>query len=224
MSALLLCATTCSQTDPLPTADASAGRASDAQGATDDGLGAKPAVQPDTAGLAPCLAQPVGNHGVGKPCSANKDCFGQFAVTCLTDLGAAAPRFCTEYCFGFADECEGGVCMPRGKQPAICVPPACAARYAVPVPVGVTCTEDCVAPPSALGVGKPCTTHEHCAGQIAQSCPYVFRPDNQKWCTMLCSEDEECGAGAVCWKRKTTESGNTFTIGSCANAACCWMP
>ena len=173
---------------------------------------------------AACLAQAVGSHGVGKPCGTGKDCLGQWAVTCLTDLGPGAPSLCTEYCFGFPGECDGSVCMPRGKKAAVCVPAACAARYAVPVPVGITCTEDCAAPPSKFGVGKPCTVHEDCTGQIAKSCPYVFRPDNQKWCTMLCNEDEECGPGAVCWKRKTTEAGVRFTIGSCANAACCWMP
>ena len=172
----------------------------------------------------PCLAEPIGDHGVGRPCSKGADCLGQMAVTCLTDLGPGAPSICTEYCFGFPGECQGGVCMLRGKKAAVCVPVACAARYTVLVPSGVTCTKDCNAPPTPFGVGKACLAHEDCTGQIAKNCPYVFRPDNQKWCTMLCSEDAECGAGAVCWRRLVSEQGVHFLIGSCANAACCWQP
>jgi hypothetical protein len=172
----------------------------------------------------PCLAQPIGDHGVGRPCSKADDCKGNFAVTCLTDLGPGGPAMCTEYCFGFPGECAGGVCMTRGKKAAVCVPAACAARYTVLVPSGVTCTDDCFATPSELGVGKPCTTHAECSGQIARSCPYVYKPTNQKWCSMLCSEDEDCGKGAVCWRRQAEEYGVKFVIGSCANEACCKKP
>lgn len=217
--------------DTQPTADDGTNAVTDAKHsdttANSDGSANANDTASSAADAAPkpvCKAEVVGKHGVGKPCTKAEDCHGQLAVTCNDDLGEGAPKMCVQYCFGFPGECDGAVCMTRGKKPAICVPAACAAEYTVLVPSGATCTDDCTEPATKLGVGKPCTTHGECANQIAKTCPYVFKASNQKWCSMLCSEDEDCGEGAVCYRRKTIEHGVEFTIGSCARAACCEKP
>lgn len=179
-----------------------------------------------SAAAAKCEAKVIGDHGVGKPCTKPDDCFGQPAVTCATDLGAGAPSMCVENCFGLPGECAGGVCMTRGgKKPAVCVPVACAAQYSVVLPSDVTCSLECTAAPTDLGVGKPCAAQKDCENQkAAKTCPVVIKAGNPKYCSMLCSEDADCGAGAVCWRRKVEEQGVQFMLGSCANAACCKKP
>ncbi len=176
----------------------------------------------------PCAATPVNSSGLGKPCNKPEDCYGQDAVTCLNNLGNGAPHFCAQYCFGMPNECgDGGVCVPRGpKEPKVCMPVQCAATYSIDIPDGATCTQPCNSGSvNNFGVGKPCTTMSDCAGNLAaKTCPVAIRPDAPAWCSMLCTDDSECGDNALCWRRKTVEYGVEFVIGSCAPAICCNKP
>lgn len=103
------------------------------------------------------------------------------------------------------------------------MPVQCAAKYTIEIPNDVTCTQPCGAGSiNEFGVGKPCSTMGDCSGNLgAKTCPVVLRPDNPNWCSMLCTDDSECGANAICWRRKTVEYGIEFIVGSCAPAACC---
>ncbi|MBI5608948.1 MAG: hypothetical protein HY902_08700 [Deltaproteobacteria bacterium] len=119
------------------------------------------------------------------------------------------------------------MCVPRGpKEPKVCMPVQCAAAYSVEIPDGATCTQPCNAGiVNNFGVGKPCATMSDCAGNLAaKTCPQAIRPDAPAWCSMLCTDDSECGDHALCWRRKTVEYGVEFVIGSCAPAACCSKP
>ncbi len=231
MIPLLLCglwlATSCGTSQPPQDATDQLGAGDDDGSATSDEVSAQDA-QPDAAlgdsQEKVCVAGVVNDHGVGKPCSKPEDCFGQLAVTCADNVGPGAPKMCIEYCFGFPGECEGSVCMQRGTLASICVPADCAALYNVPPPDGINCTEECTAGPTAFGVGKPCTTHEECSGQIAKSCPFVLKPTNQKWCSLLCIDDADCGPGALCWRQMVEDFGVILAVGSCAAAECCELP
>ncbi|MBI5608740.1 MAG: hypothetical protein HY902_07650, partial [Deltaproteobacteria bacterium] len=116
LAALILIA--CSSRNATPADSASGDASADSDSATVQDTN----ISQDAGDIAvgpPCGSTPVNNTGLGKPCSKPEDCYGQEAVTCLSNLGAGAPHFCAQYCFGMPAECgEGGVCVPRGpKEP-----------------------------------------------------------------------------------------------------------
>lgn len=171
-----------------------------------------------------CPGGVTGEGGLGKPCAHVADCQGQAAITCLKENEPDGFDFCTKYCFGIkSDECgAGGKCISRGKLPSVCAPVACADKLAVPLPKEVTIAYPCTSGKvNDFGVGKACATHDDCAEfKVAKTCPRAIRPENPPWCSMLCSEDSECGENAFCWRRTTEENGRKFVIGSCAPVAC----
>lgn len=222
-AAALVWATACGTAKtPTAAADATANSDGSAADAATGAAGSGDTGSGDGVAALPCATTPVNALGIGKPCGKPEDCFGQPAVTCA-DLGGGAPRFCAQYCFGLPGECGvGALCVPRGKEQALCMPLGCAAQYAVAAPSDVTCTQPCSAGSvNSFGVGKPCKTNAECAEQAAKTCPITLRPDNPDWCSMLCSDDADCGPSATCWRRETVEQGVKFVIGSCAPTACC---
>ena len=178
---------------------------------------------PVDASAGTCTAVSVNSQGIGKPCSKPEACFGQPAVTCVTDLGPGAPGMCLQYCFGIPNECgANAVCTPRGDQTALCMPYGCAAAYSIVQKSNVDCDLGCKASQvNDFGVGKPCSDHKDCAGKVAQTCPLALKAGNPPWCSMLCSKDTDCGPEALCWRRQVVESGVAFVIGSCTPKSCC---
>lgn len=82
--------------------------------------------------------------------------------------------------------------------------------------------------PNEQGIGKECTEQSACTGLNADNCPYamdgfteVQRESLPQWCNHLCERDDECGAGAFCWQRRTVEEARGGAlIGSCSLDAC----
>ena len=170
-----------------------------------------------------CPGGAVNPEGLGKPCASVQDCAGQKAVTCPRVNDPKGLDFCTQHCFGQRPgECgQGGTCAPQGDGvPALCVPSACAAKLTVAPAPAVKVRIPCSAEANALGVGKPCKTKEDCReNSVARTCPMAIRPGNPNWCSVLCTTDADCGAGAFCWKRRSNES-NGAPVASCAPESC----
>lgn len=63
--------------------------------------------------------------------------------------------------------------------------------------------QSCTAAANSRGVGRPCTQHADCAGQVASVCPMADYAADLDFCTMACSQggDPVCGDGAVCVTR-----------------------
>ncbi len=161
--------------------------------------------------------------GVGKPCQTNDDCQGQLAVTCPHSNDAKAFDFCTRYCFGLdAQECGPNArCIAQGEKTSVCAPLPCADALEIKPPPDVKAKIPCPdAVANSFGVGKPCKTKDDCAGNtVAKVCPLAIKPTNPAWCSLLCTDDSDCGPDAFCWKRHAVEEGGLL-IASCAPKIC----
>ena len=125
--------------------------------------------------------------------------------------------------------CRLEQCNTPGAPLEPCLMDKCAAQMGACLDdartVDVTCSGHT---PNDQGIGKECTTMEACTGLVADNCPYAmdgFNDDQRaslpQWCNHLCERDDECGADAFCWQRRSVETAPaSVLVGSCALNAC----